>query len=84
MTRIAARSLLYTGVIAKIIGLIEAADCSQSRAEGDPTGKQIENALIKGNSLSNICAGNFSPQNSTDNTFNNWYYCEPELSCISN
>jgi hypothetical protein len=73
MARIATRSLLYAAAILKIISFARAADCSQSRAEGDPTGQQIANALTKGDSLSNVCSGKFSPQSNTDITYNYWY-----------
>ncbi|KAL5427176.1 hypothetical protein PMIN04_001451 [Paraphaeosphaeria minitans] len=73
MAHMAQLLIFYFGVFAQLISLATAADCSQQRKEGDPSGVQIADALTKNNALSNICSGNFSPQSETDNTWNYWY-----------
>ncbi|KAK7191767.1 hypothetical protein PSPO01_02216 [Paraphaeosphaeria sporulosa] len=73
MPHSAQRSIFYLGVLAQLISRATAADCSQQRKEGDPTSAEIADALTKNNALSNICSGNFSPQSTTDNTWNYWY-----------
>jgi hypothetical protein len=81
MARSTHYSLLFFSAFAQIIGLSIAADCSQQRKEGDPTGDQIADAITKNNALSNICSGTFSPQSTTDNTWNYWY-CSTHLSTM--
>jgi hypothetical protein len=73
MARTKHHSLLFFSALAQFIGLSIAADCSQQRKEGDPTGDQIADAITKNNAFSDICSGSFSPQNTTDNTWNYWY-----------
>lgn len=84
MSHIATVLLLHAIIIVNANNLPEAAKCSQSRTEEYPTGKQIADILTKGTLLSEFCAGNFSPQSNTDNTYNYWYSYDHDSNYVSN
>ena len=56
-----------------LVSTVMAADCSQPRKDGDPSGNDISTALTSHNQLSGVCSGNFPPGNDKTNTYNYWF-----------